>query len=117
MTVRRTSAMIAAVLIGAALSGTPAEAHGAPSTPVSRAYACGAGTAQQQASAACKAAIAAGADVADWDNIRVASVNGRDREVIPDGKLCSGGLANYQGLDLARADWPSTKLTAGAAFT
>ncbi|MFI5910853.1 lytic polysaccharide monooxygenase [Dactylosporangium sp. NPDC051541] len=121
MTVRRTSAVIAASLLGAlgspALLPAAAQAHGAPSNPVSRAYACGAGTAQQKSSAACKAAVAAGADVADWDNIRVANVDGRDRQVIPDGRLCSGGIAAYKGLDLARTDWPATKLTAGAAFT
>ncbi|MEU7876463.1 lytic polysaccharide monooxygenase [Dactylosporangium sp. NPDC049140] len=120
MTVRRTSAAIAALAVGGlaplALLPAPAQAHGAPSTPVSRAYACGAGTSQQKSSAACKAAIAAGADVAEWDNIRVANVNGRDRQVIPDGRLCSGGIDAYKGLDLARADWPSTKLTAGAGF-
>jgi chitin-binding protein len=31
--------------------------------------------------------------------------------------LCSGGLPAYRGLDLARADWPSTRLTPGAAMT
>jgi len=121
MTVRRTPAAIATLAVGVLVPLTllpaPAQAHGAPSTPVSRAYACGAGTPQQKSSAACKAAIAAGADVAAWDNIRVADVNGRDRQVIPDGKLCSGGLGAYKGLDLARADWPSTMLTTGAAFT
>jgi predicted carbohydrate-binding protein with CBM5 and CBM33 domain len=121
MTVRRTSAAIAALAFGAlaplALLANPAQAHGAPSSPVSRAYACGAGTSQQRSSAACQAAVAAGADVAEWDNIRVADVRGRDRQVIPDGKLCSGGLDAYKGLDLARADWPSTRLTAGAGFT
>src|SRR5262249_8134338 len=121
MTVRRTSAAIAALVIGALLPfgllATPASAHGAPSSPVSRAYACGAGTAQQKSSAACQAAIAAGTDVADWDNIRLPNVNGRDRQMVPDGKLCSAGINAYKGLDLARADWPSTKLNAGAAFT
>ena len=121
MTVRRTSAAIAALVIGAllplGLRAGPAQAHGAPSNPVSRAYACGAGTAQQKSSAACQAAVAAGADVADWDNIRLPNVNGQDRERVPDGKLCSAGIAAYKGLDLARADWPSTKLTAGAGFT
>jgi predicted carbohydrate-binding protein with CBM5 and CBM33 domain len=121
MTIRRASAAIAASAVGSlvalVLLPAAAEAHGAPSNPVSRAYACGAGTAQQKGSAACKAAVAAGADVAEWDNIRVADVNGRDRQVIPDGRLCSGGIDAYKGLDLARADWPSTKLTAGAGFT
>jgi chitin-binding protein len=67
--------------------------------------------------AACKAAVAAGADVADWDNIRVPGVDGRDRQVVPDGKLCSGGLATFAGLDLPRTDWPTTRLRSGAAFT
>jgi len=45
-------------------------------------------------SAACKAATAAsggGSAFTDWDNLRVPNVNGRDRQLIPDGKLCSGG--------------------------
>ncbi|MCT9140881.1 lytic polysaccharide monooxygenase, partial [Streptomyces violarus] len=46
-----------------------------------------------------------------------ANVNGRDRQVVPDGKLCSGGLPAYRGLDLARADWPSTRVTPGATLT
>ncbi|MFI7405124.1 lytic polysaccharide monooxygenase [Streptomyces sp. NPDC049541] len=96
----------------------PAQAHGAPTDPVSRAYACspdGGGNAQ---SAACKAAVAAnGAPFTFWDNLRVADVGGRDRQVIPDGKLCSGGLPAYKGLDLARSDWPSTTLKPGATLT
>ncbi|MET9972462.1 lytic polysaccharide monooxygenase, partial [Streptomyces sp. NPDC006356] len=69
-------------------------------------------------SAACRAAVASnGASFAAWDNLRIANVNGRDRQVVPDGKLCSGGLPAYKGLDLARADWPSTPLTPGSALT
>ena len=30
------------------------------------------------------------------------------REIIPDGKLCSGGKDLFKGIDLARNDWPST---------
>ncbi|BBC32085.1 hypothetical protein SGFS_033790 [Streptomyces graminofaciens] len=68
-------------------------------------------------SAACKAAVAAnGAPFTAWDNLRVAGVNGRDRQVVPDGQLCSGGLAAYKGLDLARGDWPSTRLKPGATL-
>jgi chitin-binding protein len=47
----------------------------------------------------------------------VPNVDGRDRQVIPDGKLCSGGLSAFRGVDLARADWPTTTLTPGAAVT
>ncbi|GAA1097039.1 MULTISPECIES: lytic polysaccharide monooxygenase auxiliary activity family 9 protein [Streptomyces violaceusniger group] len=102
-----------------ALAAPPAQAHGAPTDPVSRTFACspeGGGAAR---SAACRAARAAGDDpeAAAWDNLRIAGVAGRDRERIPDGKLCSGGLEAYRGLDLPRADWPSTRLSAGADLT
>src|SRR5690348_7356384 len=100
------------------LATAPAQAHGALNSPVSRAYACSpeGGSAR---SAACRAAIGVSGAQAfvDWDNLRVPNVNGRDRQLIPDGKLCSGGLPAYRGLDLPRADWPATKLTAGANFT
>lgn len=109
---------VAAPLLLATWAAGPAQAHGAPTSPVSRVVACSPEGGSLIATAACKAAIAAnGAPFTAWDNLRVAGVNGRDRQVIPDGKLCSGGLSAYKGLDLARADWPSTRLTAGAGFT
>jgi chitin-binding protein len=108
-------------LLGTMLLAQPALAHGAMGTPVSRAVACGPqGAMATRTSAACKAATAAsggGSAFTDWDNLRVPNVNGRDRQLIPDGKLCSGGLAAFRGLDLARADWPATTLTAGASYT
>ncbi|MCH5672363.1 lytic polysaccharide monooxygenase auxiliary activity family 9 protein [Streptomyces gilvus] len=95
----------------------PAQAHGAPTDPVSRGYACSPGGGANAKSAACKAAVAAnGAPFTFWDDVRVSDVNGRDRQTIPDGKLCSGGLAEFKGLDLARADWPSTSLKPGATL-
>ncbi|MEU4397041.1 lytic polysaccharide monooxygenase auxiliary activity family 9 protein [Micromonospora orduensis] len=116
MTMRR---VLAAVLVAAAtvpLAGTPAAAHGAPTDPVSRAAACGP-QGRYATTAACRAAVRAGAAVREWDNVRVAAIDGRDRERIPDGELCSGGLSAYRGLDLPRTDWPSTELTPGATFT
>src|SRR2546421_3113385 len=106
-----------AIVVTAALAA-PAQAHGALNNPVSRVYACSPEGGQGR-TAACKAAIAvSGAQsFTEWDNLRVPDVNGRDRQLIPDGKLCSGGLSAYRGLDLPRADWPATKLTAGANFT
>ncbi|MFH8463288.1 lytic polysaccharide monooxygenase [Streptomyces sp. NPDC017991] len=118
-TAPRTAALV--VLVGTAPlllavgAAGPAAAHGAPTYPVSRVVACSAEGGQQARSAACRAATASG--VAVFDNLRLAGVGGRDRQVVPDGKLCSGGLAAYRGLDLARADWPSTRLTAGASMT
>lgn len=96
----------------------PARAHGAPTDPVSRVVACSPEGGDRAGSAACRAAVAAnGAPFTAWDNLRVANVGDRDRQVVPDGKLCSGGLPGYRGLDLARADWPATRMTPGETLT
>ncbi|MER5217598.1 lytic polysaccharide monooxygenase [Streptomyces sp. NPDC002838] len=110
-------ALAASPLLLGVWAAAPAQAHGAPTDPVSRVFACspdGGAT----GSAACRAAVAAnGAPFTAWDNLRIANVNGRDRQTVPDGKLCSSGLPAYRGLDLARSDWPSTRLTPGATLT
>ncbi|MGX1366656.1 putative carbohydrate-binding protein with CBM5 and CBM33 domain [Streptomyces canus] len=119
-TARRTSAAAAAALTPFLLTvfaAAPAQAHGAPTDPVSRVFACSP-DGGSSGTTACRAAIAAnGAPFTAWDNLRVANVNGRDRQTIPDGKLCSGGLPAYRGLDLARSDWPATRLSPGATLT
>ncbi|MBZ3904660.1 MULTISPECIES: lytic polysaccharide monooxygenase auxiliary activity family 9 protein [Streptomyces] len=121
LSARRTSVTTGAALVVAPLlltvgTAAPARAHGAPTDPVSRVSACSP-EGGSQGSAACRAAIAAnGGPFTAWDNMRIAGVNGRDREVVPDGRLCSGGLAPYKGLDLARADWPSTRLSPGSTL-
>jgi predicted carbohydrate-binding protein with CBM5 and CBM33 domain len=95
----------------------PAAAHGAPVRPISRTAACATGG-TDRADPACRAALAANKQAfGDVDNLRVPAVNGRDRAFVPDGRLCSGGLAAYRGLDLARTDWPATRLTAGSRLT
>lgn len=117
---RRTAAAAALVapFLLTVFAAAPAQAHGAPTDPVSRVYACSPDGGSPSGSTACRAAVAAnGAPFTAWDNLRIANVNGRDRQTVPDGELCSGGLPAYQGLDLARSDWPSTKLTPGAALT
>ncbi|NUL02883.1 lytic polysaccharide monooxygenase [Streptomyces lunaelactis] len=122
MTAHRTAAAVAFAgvvpLVLTAVAAGTAQAHGAPTDPVSRVAACGPEGAQR-ASAACRAAVAAngGSAFDAWDNLRVADVRGRDREVVPDGQLCSAGLDAYRGLDIARADWPATTLKAGSRFT
>ncbi|MFD5078647.1 lytic polysaccharide monooxygenase [Streptomyces sp. NPDC058371] len=122
MTAHRTAAAaavaVAAPLLLTTWAAGPAQAHGAPTDPVSRVVACSPEGGSRTGSAACTAAIAAnGAPFTAWDNLRVAGVNGRDRQLIPDGRLCSGGLPAYKGLDLARTDWPSTRLSPGAPMT
>ncbi len=115
-------ARVAAAAVGAtALVGLvpalPAFGHGAPTQPISRTAACASGG-EDTGTAACVAARKAnGQAFGSFDNLRVPNVNGADKSTIPDGKLCSGGLAAYQGLDLPRTDWPSTTLTAGGTFT
>ncbi|MFD3440170.1 lytic polysaccharide monooxygenase [Streptomyces sp. NPDC058685] len=122
MTAHRTATVAALVgvvpLVLTTLAAGPAHAHGAPTDPLSRIAACGPeGT--QQGSAACRTAVAAngGTALGAWDNLRVADVRGRDRQVIPDGQLCSAGLRDYRGLDATRVDWPTTPLKAGAGLT
>ncbi|MFF4543797.1 lytic polysaccharide monooxygenase, partial [Streptomyces sp. NPDC001406] len=114
---RVTGAAVAASALLSLWAAGPALAHGAPTDPVSRVYACSP-SGGSASTAACRAAITAnGTSFVAWDNLRVAGVDGRDRQLIPDGKLCSGGLSAYKGLDLARADWPSTRLTPGGRLT
>ncbi|MEU7637550.1 lytic polysaccharide monooxygenase [Streptomyces sp. NPDC039016] len=119
MTARRKATGIA--LFGIApmaltvLTATPAAAHGSMSDPVSRVSACYAEGPENPRSAACKAAVQTGGAQAlyDWNGVRDGNAGGKSKERIPDGKLCSAGNDEYKGLDLPRADWPSTPMKAG----
>jgi predicted carbohydrate-binding protein with CBM5 and CBM33 domain len=107
----------AATLLVGGIPAVPAWAHGAPTNPVSRTYECGTESGLA-GSPACTAALAASgrSSMPDWDEVRVPNVDGQDRTKIPDGRICSGGLDRYHGLDLPRADWPTTTLAPGAAL-
>ncbi|QEU95373.1 LPXTG cell wall anchor domain-containing protein [Streptomyces kanamyceticus] len=119
MTARRKVAALAAAGVAplalTALSAAPAAAHGSMTDPVSRVSACFQEGPEAPKSAACKAAVAASGAQAfyDWNAVNIANAAGKSKEIIPDGKLCSAGNDKYRGLDLPRADWPSTKLSAG----
>ncbi|MEU9123043.1 lytic polysaccharide monooxygenase [Streptomyces sp. NPDC048506] len=119
MTARRKATGIALVGIAplalTALTASPAVAHGSMSDPVSRVSACYAEGPESPKSAACKAAVQVGGAQAlyDWNGVRDGNAGGKSKEKIPDGKLCSGGNAEYKGLDLPRADWPSSAMRAG----
>ncbi|RIV36041.1 lytic polysaccharide monooxygenase auxiliary activity family 9 protein [Micromonospora radicis] len=115
MTVRRGAVALLFALVAVTAGAPPAAAHGAPAYPVSRTLGC-APDGPHVDTPACRAAVADGAALREWDNIRVFGVQGRDRERIPDTELCSGGLSAYRGLDLPRSDWPATPLTAGVEF-
>lgn len=120
MTVRRKATGIALVGIAplalTALTASPAAAHGSMTDPVSRVSACYAEGPESPRSAACKAAVQTGGAQAlyDWNGVRDGEAGGRSRTRIPDGKLCSANNAEYKGLDLPRADWPSSRMRAGS---
>ena len=98
-----------------ALAAAPAVAHGSMTDPVSRVAGCYAEGPESPRSAACRAAVAVSGTQAlyDWNGVNIANAAGKSKEIIPDGKLCSAGNDKYKGLDLARADWPATRLTSG----
>jgi predicted carbohydrate-binding protein with CBM5 and CBM33 domain len=116
--IRRLAVVVAAAGAAAVLvPPPPASAHGATTTPVSRTAACATGG-SSTGSAACRAAKSAnGGAFGTFDNLRVPNVDGNDRKVVPDGKLCSGGLAAFKGLDVARDDFPSTSVTGGKTLS
>ncbi|MFE4061946.1 lytic polysaccharide monooxygenase [Streptomyces sp. NPDC059096] len=119
MTARRTATGIAvlglAPLALAGLTAAPAAAHGSMTDPVSRVAACFAEGPESPRSEACKAAVAASGTQAfyDWNEVNIADAAGKHRQIIPDGALCGAGRDKYKGLDLARADWPSSPMNAG----
>lgn len=130
MKIRRSAAVatltafpLALGALGALGSGT-AYAHGTSQNPPSRIQLCstqGGENPENFRLAACKAAKAAvgnnPAPFYDPNAVNIAAAAGRHREIIPDGKLCSAGNAQYAGLDLPRTDWPTTNLPSGAAYT
>jgi chitin-binding protein len=100
------------------LAAPEADAHGSMSSPASRTYACYLEGAESPDSAACKAAVALGGTqpLYDWNEVNIANAAGRHKELIPDGRLCSAGRDKYGAFDVARADWPATRLPSGGQF-
>ncbi|MEU6215522.1 lytic polysaccharide monooxygenase [Streptomyces sp. NPDC047023] len=112
----RVAAVALAPLALAAYAAAPAAAHGSMTDPVSRVAACYAEGPESPRTAACKAAVASSGAQAfyDWNAVNIANAAGNHRSLIPNGKLCSAGNDKYRGLDLARADWPASPMSAGA---
>ncbi|MCJ1679712.1 lytic polysaccharide monooxygenase [Streptomyces sp. APSN-46.1] len=115
-TVTRIAAVVLAPLAVASYGAAPAAAHGSMTDPVSRVAACYAEGPEAPKSAACKAAVKASGAQAfyDWNAVNIANAAGNHRALIPNGQLCSAGNDKYQGLDLPRADWPASRMTAGS---
>ncbi|WP_405532070.1 lytic polysaccharide monooxygenase [Streptomyces avidinii] len=116
VTLTRIASAGLAPLALAAYAAAPAVAHGSMTDPVSRVAACYAEGPESPKSAACKAAVASSGAQAfyDWNAVNIANAAGNHRSLIPNGQLCSAGNDKYRGLDLARADWPASPMSAGA---
>jgi predicted carbohydrate-binding protein with CBM5 and CBM33 domain len=114
-----TGALTTALTAFGVAAAVNVNAHGSMSSPASRTYTCFQEGAESPDSAACRAAVAAGGTQAvyDWHEVNIGDAAGRHRQLIPDGRLCSAGRDKYRGFDLARADWPATRLQSGADHT
>ena len=113
--VRLTSVSLLTLLIASVVVVYQVQAHGAIEVPLSRVYNCYLEGPESPQSEACKAAIAVGGtqQFYDWNEVNRLA-NGRHREVIPDGQLCSAGNESHKGLDLARDDWPAETIAPDA---
>jgi chitin-binding protein len=106
---RRVVAAACATLLGGACN--LAAAHGSAEYPISRQYGCYKNNNQPACQAAGQFSSQA---VYDWNGVNQANANGNHRAVIPDGKLCAGGLPLFVGFDLPRNDWQTTTWAPGA---
>lgn len=102
--------LVAVVLL--ALGAADAQAHGTVTTPASRAYVC---RYLDRDSAPCANAWATRPQAMyDWMGILISKADGRHRQLIDDGELCSAGNPEDFGVyDRAGADWLATGLTPG----
>jgi chitin-binding protein len=120
MTSKRIFAVAATVAVAAAtLAAAPAYAHGTMQYPISRGYGCYLDNPESPSLPACQAVVAAQGPqgLYDWMAENILDAAGRSRQIIPDGKLCSANKPEFRGLDLGRADWPTTTMTAGSTLT
>jgi GH18 family chitinase/predicted carbohydrate-binding protein with CBM5 and CBM33 domain len=105
------------LLAGAALLATAFHGfgHGSMANPVSRVYQVFLENPQNPSSAAARAAVAVSGPTPfyDWNEVARLVPQRNYRDLIPDGRLASAGLAKFAGIDLARADWPATPVQAG----
>ena len=95
-----------------ALSPGVAEAHGSVSDPPSRAYSC---RFLEPKNEMCALAWDANPQALyDWMEINILDADGRHRELIPDGELCSAGREKYEALDTPSLTWPTKTLVKNA---
>ncbi|CAG0935331.1 Chitin-binding protein CbpD [Thermoflexales bacterium] len=95
------------------------QAHGAMQTPLSRVYSCYLENPETPDTLPCRDAIASSGTqpLYDWNEVHLLNAGGNHRALIPDGKLCSAGLAKYAAFDQPRTDWVTTVLPASGSYT
>lgn len=117
------AARAAAVLTGiplalGALTAGTANAHGTMGDPISRIAACFEEGPESPQSEVCKNLVAENGSqpLYDWNEVNIPDADGRHREIIPDGELCSAGRDKYSGLDAPGA-WQTTELPSSGEHT
>ncbi len=98
-----------------AISTAAGFSHGSMADPISRSYEVFLENPQTPKTDAARAAIAVAGTQAfyDWHEVNRQLPNHDYRTQIPDGKLPGAGRDKYGGLNLARTDWPATKVQPG----
>ncbi|APJ03988.1 lytic polysaccharide monooxygenase auxiliary activity family 9 protein [Silvanigrella aquatica] len=110
---RKNAYQILFILLPHAVS-LDAHAHGSMEYPVSRVYNCFLEDPENPKSDACKALVKTPfttQPLYDWNGVNQGNVDGKHREVIPDGTLCGANNAMFSGLDLPRSDWVMTDIS------
>ncbi|MDO8210663.1 lytic polysaccharide monooxygenase [Conexibacter sp. CPCC 206217] len=98
---------VALVTLGAG----QAHAHGTTYFPASRTYAC---RYVDRTPGPCANAWRSNPQALyDWMALLISNADGRHRELIPNGKLCSAGDPKYAAFDKPSAAWPATGVRAG----
>lgn len=113
---RSAAALTAAPVVLAGLAAAPAGAHGTLGNPISRVASCYQEGPERVSSEMCVRLVRENGTqpLYDWHEVNLADADGRHREIIPDGRLCSAGRDKYSALDNPGA-WQNTALPAGGS--
>jgi len=106
---------VVALVVSLSVSISGVFGHGSMADPISRSYQIFLENPQTPKSDASAAAIAAEGTQAfyDWHEVNRLTPQKNYRELIPDGQLPGVGRTKYRGLNLARTDWPATRVEPG----
>jgi len=102
-------------LLSTLITTLAAWAHGSMADPCSRVYKIFLEGPETPQTEYARAAIAVAGTQAfyDWNEVNLRVPSGHYQAVIPDGMLPGVGRDKYAGLNLARVDWPATKVVPG----